>query len=94
MTEQDEPCKRDDLRVDAVMTVAVDDRGQPVYDVPCADPVEYQPYWCVNCDEAFSYFSEAIGHLPAVRTSDGRLARIFHASGVEDVEAGKPASVW
>ncbi len=56
-------CTCEDLRVDAVMTVSVDDNGMPIYDVPVADPVEEQPYWCVNCDRTFQWWDEAVEHL-------------------------------
>ncbi len=55
-------CTREDLRVDAVTTVSADDNGMPIYAVPVADPIEEQPYWCVNCDKTFQFWGAALNH--------------------------------
>jgi hypothetical protein len=58
-----EQCTREELRVDAIVTVPADDNGVPICDVSSGDPIEKDPYWCSVCDNVFQTWDEALGHL-------------------------------
>ena len=76
MSEQ-QPCHRQDLLVNAEVTVDVDDNGMPINNGGQGlRPVDYQAYWCSNCEENFDSFADAIKHLSAIVTADGRIVRV------------------
>lgn len=66
---QDQPCKRDDLRVELVTNSEVDDDGRPTVTLFTDQDFDInsgvEPWFCVGpCGGNFSTWEDALAHLP------------------------------
>lgn len=66
----EEQCWLDHLRVEVTGTVRIDNEGRPDFDQYLTpndvDVSEVDPYLCLNCDQVFATFSDAVGHMHKV----------------------------